>query len=874
MMLTAGTRLGPYEILTPLGEGGMGVVYKANDTRLGRTVALKFVKAEFNQRWEREARAIAALNHPHIATLYDVGDHEGSPYLAMEYVQGAPLKGPYPVKELIEYGIQMADALAAAHAAGIVHRDLKPGNILVTEKGSVKVLDFGLAKLAEKSVDGATAATQTMAIAGTPGYIAPEQLNGKPADARSDIFAFGCILYELVSGIRAFPGETMGAALASTALAEPKPLESAPAALEELIGRCLRKDPERRLQHMADARVMLEDLRYGAAPDGRPAEHAGATLAQSRRGALGWIAAVLASIAAVSFAALYLRQKPAELPVMRFTIGTPEKTALSTTANGPAPALVSPNGRRIAFSATAADSKSQIWVRTLDTLASQALPGTEGGTPEFWSPDSRSIGFTEGGELQRIDLAGGTPYTLADAPGFRGGSWGAGGVIVFAPESTGALMRVTASGGAPTPATKLEDGSRNTHRYPWFLPDGRHFLFGAGASGGRGERESIRIGSVDSLESKPLLAADSNAIYAQGYVLFLRDTTLMAQPFNAKRLALSGEAAPLAEQVQHMFAVRSTLLGLFSASATGLLTYQTGGGSGSQQLAWMDRNGKRLVAIGDPANLGRVQLSPDQNRAAVAVTEGNNTDIWIYDLVRNLRTRFTFDPAVDREAVWSPDGRTLVFSSNRQGHYDLYRKSSDGTGAEELVYSDGLDKYPTSWSPDGRFLLYWTCCDPKNGFETWVLPMPSGAKPFPLLQAAFNEWNAQFSPDGRWVAYQSRGSEQGKIYVVPFGPAGGIPGGKRQVSGEGAALPRWRRDGKELFYVASDGKLMAVGVGGKRGVFEFGPVKALFGPLRLQGYFYDAAADGQRFLIVAPAEQRTDTAPITVVQNWTAGLKK
>ena len=484
----------------------------------------------------------------------------------------------------------------------------------------------------------------------------------------------------------------------------------------------------------------------------------------------------------------------------------------------------------------------------------------------------------------KVDAAGGRPLTLADSPGLRGGSWSPAGIIVFAPDSTGALLRVAAGGGAAVPATKL-DASRgeNSHRFPWFLPDGRHFLFGAGranpgpvvaASTGGGDPVAIRIGSLDSTDSKVLLEADSNAIYSQGYLLFLRETTLMAQPFDAKRLTLTGEAVPLAEQVQHMFTTRSSLYGLFSASETGLLAYQTGLGSGNLLLTWMDPSGKRLATAGDPTNLGRIQLSPDQKSAAVAVTEGNNTDIWIYDLAHNLRTRFTFDPAVEREAVWSPDGRSIVFSSNREGHFDLYRKASDGTGVEELLYSDGLDKYPTSWSPDGKFLLYWACCDPKNGFHSWVLPMTAGAKPFALLETPVNEWNPQVSPDGRWVAYQSTESGRGEIYVVPFSPQGGATGGKRQVSTGGGVLCRWRRDGKALFYIAPGGKLMAAEVESKGGSFAAGQVKALFGPLRVQGYYYDVSADGQRLLAVVPAEQTTPAEPITVVMNWAAGLKK
>ena len=858
-----------YKITSKLGEGGMGEVYRATDTKLGRDVAIKVIPDAFASdagrmaRFAREAQVLAALNHPNIAAIYGVEERA----LVLELVEGPTLaertaQGSIPVEEALPIARQIAEAVEYAHERGIIHRDLKPANIKLTgpasgHPGRVKVLDFGLAKLTEQGKEGVTAPTQTMAIAGTPGYLAPEQLQGKPADARSDIFAFGCVLYELLSGRRAFPGNTLAASLAATALAEPKAIEGAPKELEKLVRRCLRKDPARRTQHMGDVRLALEDLEQ----DSESGKLSGAE-AQPAGSRLGWIAAALLGLAAVSITVIHLREKPAELPVVRLALLPPEKTRFS------GPALVSPDGRRIAFTTTSADGKSQSWVRALDAPAAQPVLGT--GRAAFWSPDSRAIGFTADGKLKRIDAAGGPPLTLADASALRGGSWSPQGVIVFAPDRTGALMRVAAAGGATAPATKLDAArGENTHRFPWFLPDGRHFVFSAGSSGS--DHMAIRIGSLDSLESKVLLEADSNAIYAQGYLLFLRETTLMAQPFDAKRLTLTGEAAPVAEQVPRW---TTTEYGLFSASETGLLAYQAGAEFDNLRLTWMDRSGKRLSTAGDPGNLGWMELSPDQKSAAVQVTERNNTDIWIYDLARGLRTRFSFDPAAEREAVWSPDGRIVLFNSDRKGRFDLYRKASDGTGAEELLYSDGLDKYPNSWSPDGKFLLY-SAIDPKTGYGIWVLPLGAGAKPYPWLQTRFFERNAQFSPDGRWVAYHSNESGRDEIYVIPFRPGGGAPGGKRQVSTAGGTLPRWRRDGKELFYIGLDQKLMAAEVGAKGGTFENGPVSALFGPLISgRGFLYDVAADGQRFLAVVPPEQGTNAEPLTVVQNWTAGLKK
>ena len=868
-----------YKIKSKLGEGGMGEVYRATDTKLGRDVAIKVIPEAFASdagrmaRFARESQVLAALNHPNIAAIYGVEESA----LVLELVEGPTLaeriaRGPMPVEEALAIVRQIADAVEYAHERGVIHRDLKPANIKLTGPGSghpgqVKVLDFGLAKLAEKGGEAGAALTQTMAISGTPGYLAPEQLDGKPADARSDIFAFGCVLYELLSGRRAFGGNTLAASLAATATAEPQPIGGAPKELEKLVRRCLRKDPRRRIQHMGDVRVALEDLKEESESGGDSA--AEARPAGSR---LRWTMAVaLLGLAAVSAGALYLRQKPVEPAVLRFTLSPPEKTFFRQAIGVPSPALMSPDGRRIAFTATSANGKSQLWVRALDALAAQPLPGTDGAVPAFWSPDSAAIGFGADGKLKRIDVAGGPPVAMAEAPALRGGAWSPRGVVVFAPDRTGNLMRVAAAGGPASPATKLDGaGGANSHRFPWFLPDGRHFLFSAGASGA--DHTAIRIGSLDSLESQPLLEADSNAIYARGYLLFLRESTLMAQPFDPKRLAFTGRAAPMVEQVQR---VSTAAYGIFSASETGLLAYQTVADLGNLRLTWMDRGGKRLSNAGGPADLGRMQISPDQKRVATAISEGNNTNIWIYNLASGQNSRFTFGNAVEQEPVWSPDGRVIVFASNGKGRFDLYRKASDGTGSEELLYADGLNKYPSSWSPDGKFVLYTAFGDPKTGNDVWVLPLAAGAKPFPLLQSPFDEGNAQFSPDGRWVAYQSNESGRFEIYVMPFGPEGGVPGGKRQISTASGISARWRRDGRELFYIALDGKLMAAETGAKGGPLEAGPVRELFGGFSTAlGYLYDVAGDGQRFLAVLPPERSTTADPLTVVQNWTAGLKK
>jgi Tol biopolymer transport system component len=633
----------------------------------------------------------------------------------------------------------------------------------------------------------------------------------------------------------------------------------APEKVRRLLRRCLEKDPRKRLRDIGDWAEALDPEVSAAAPS------------RSRFGTVGWVAWVAAGLFALSTAAvsfIHFREKPGQAPVVRATILPPENAAFSPFLGVAALPAVSPDGQRIVFSALTSDGKNQVWVRPLDSVSTQPLAGTGDGSFPFWSPDGRSIGFFAGGKLNRIDAAGGPTLALAEITGNpRGASWSAQGVIVFAPSNTGPLRKVPAAGGAISDATKFAAGE-NTHRWPWFLPDGRHFLFAAGLSGVN--RKAIRVGSLGTLESAKLLEADSDAIYSAGYLLFLRGTTLMAQPFDARRLALSGEALPVVERVQNG---QIASLGAFSVSANGLLAYA--GGAADFDLAWFDRKGTRAAALGDAAQFFRLNFSPDRRSLAVSITDqaSSNTDIWLYDVARNLRTRFTFDPAAEQQAVWSPDGRTLVFNSNRKGHFDLYRKPANGVGAEELLYADNLDKYPLSISPDGRFLLYHSTGGLKIGYDLWILPdplnAPGAARPYPFLHTPFNAQNAQFSPDGHWIAYQSDESGRFEIYAAPF-PG---PGGKRQISNSGGQYPRWRADGKELFYIAPDQRLMAAQIAIRGGEFETGEVHPLFGPLLTgNSYQYDVSADGQRILAITP--RQTASEPLTIVQNWPAGLKK
>jgi serine/threonine protein kinase len=888
LAIHAGQRVGPYEILAVIGAGGMGEVYRARDIRLSRDVALKILPEIFAAdpdrmaRFEREARVLAALSHPHIAAIHGLEESGTTRALVMELLEGPTLAdriaaGPIPLDEALPIAKQIAEALEYAHDHGVIHRDLKPSNIKVSTDGSVKVLDFGLAKaLQDEPVtadprDSPTlsmAATMPGVILGTAAYMSPEQAKGKPVDRRADIWAFGVVLFEMLTGKPLYSEDTVAETLASIIKEDP-PLDRLPSKTPPNIGnllrRCLDKDPRQRLRDIGEARITIERMSdASAAPVAAPPKS---------RERLAWsIAAVFLIAALTLFAFAYFRPAPEEKQAMRFFVSPPETWSLpmlTPTGASAAPLAVSPDGRRIAFLAKSTDGKYLLWVRSLDTLTAQALAGTEGASSPFWSPDSRFLGFFAGGKLKKIEVSGGPPITLCDAPAGRGGAWNREGVIVFTPTGNSAVQKVSASGGVPADATVFGQGE-TSHVWPRFLPDGQHFIYRANTGSVTGP---VYVASLDSAERKLLLNVDSgNILYTQGHLLFLRETTLMAQPFDARRLALTGDSFPIAEQIQASQTVNPN--GVFSASENGVLAYQTGAGTVGFQLVWFDRTGKQISALGDPARYSDLELSPDSKRASVSIPDqaGKGRDIWLYDMARGLRTRFTFDPADEFTSVWSPDGSRVVFNSRRRGHLDLYQKASSGAGTEELVLEDDLDKYPTSWSPDGRSILYVTGANtPRTGNDLFVLPLSGDRKPVPFLQTQFNEGPGQFSPDGRWIAYMSNESGGYEVYVAPF-PG---PGGKWQISTGVGAWPRWRRDGTEIFYLGFDGKMMAAAVNGKGSSFEVGDVKPLFETRAALGfrYPYDVSADGQRFLINTASEQ-TVSAPITVVVNWTAGLKK
>jgi Tol biopolymer transport system component len=836
--------LGPYEILAPVGAGGMGEVYQARDTRLDRVVAIKLSKEQFSARFEREARAAAQLNHPNICTLYDVGPN----YLVMELIEGETLAarleaGEVPTGQIVKLGSEIADALAAAHAKGIVHRDLKPGNIMLSKTGS-KVLDFGLAKS-----PGEETLTLTNAVIGTPAYMAPEQRAGKACDARTDIYALGLVLAEMATGQR-------------TPIGERPQLDSLPEGLAHVVERCLAPDPDQRWQ---TARDVKSELEWAGRQAPGPARAQGPVRAvRLWQGIAVTAMAVLAALVFVHF-----RGSPTETPVVYTSILAPEKTSFDFKTNL-GPVALSPDGKHMAFAATGEDGQSQLWIRSLDSDRAQPLPGTSNGRFPFWSPDSRWVAFFADRMLKKIDTHGGQPVRLAEASGASGGSWSAKGVIVFAPGMFAPLLKVSSEGGSTSKAVEEDVAMGTAHGFPWFLPDGEHFLF---VSWGGAGHMNLRVGSLSSTASQMIGETDSNVVYSQGHLLYLRDHSLLAQHFDSTSLRATREAVPIAGRVERFMELIS--VGAFSVSATGLLAYQTGEGAGLRQLTWLDSAGKAVGTIGEPLAFFDIEFSPDRKKLAASAPDMiGNYDIWLYDTARGLPTRFTSDPAGEYWSAWSKDGKSVIFNSTRKGHYDLYRKSADGSGPEELLYADDNDKVPVSWSPDGKHLLYFTGGGAR--FDLWLLPLTPERPGVPLKavsfhQTRFNELSPRFSPDGQWVTYSSDESGRYEVYVSPFSRIAE----KHRVSADVGVWPRWRQDGKAIFYIGKDDQLMTAEVRTSGETVEVGAARAVFGKaVSVGGCPYDISADGQRVLAALPAERRKTAEPITLVENWTAALKK
>jgi Tol biopolymer transport system component len=745
----------------------------------------------------------------------------------------------------------------------------------------VKVLDFGLAKawtgdpgdgsFSDSSQSPTLAHTGTHAgvILGTAAYMSPEQARGKTVDKRADVWSFGVVLYEMLTGGKLFEGETITDVIAAVVTREPDwtvlPKET-PRRVRRLLERCLRKDPRRRLPDAGAARLELAEVLAGETED--TALETVAAPARNPVRAVAWsLALAMGALAAgLGLGVLLARPSPDDR-VLSFEVDPPEGTSFYLHPERPGAVRVSPDGRMLAFTAER-EGQYRLYVRPLSATVARALPGTEGAQYHFWSPDSRSLGFFSGGKLRKIRVTGGggPPVALCDAPEVKGASWGSQGVIVFAPNFNTPIYRVSEGGGEATPVTALDAGRKDdSHRHPRFLPDGRHFLYLARVSGGSRD-SAVVLDSIEGGEEKVLLTSPAAAEYASGHLLFLRAITLMAQPFDPDRFELTGEAFPVAEGVQ--IPAAATALGVFSASQTGVLAYEPGGLVAGFRLVWRDREGDEVGVLGDEAPYWEVRLSPDGELALVLMSDagGGSSDAWLYEIARNLRTRLTFTEGEEWMAAWSPDGTSVFFGSSRGSAYDLYRKTVTGAEPEELIYETDRPKVPTSVSPDGRLLLF-SEQDPETSWDLWVLPLDEDeARPYPFLEGPFEEVVGMFSPDGRWVAYRSSESGRSEVYVVPF-PG---PGRKWQVSTEGGLWAEWRDDGREIFYQTIDGYVAAVAVEPRGEGLVFGPPRPLF-PLEVQesNFRYSPTPDGQRFLAVEPVGGQT-ALPITVVVNWTA----
>jgi len=897
MELNIGKRLGPYEIISRLGAGGMGEVYRARDSRLDRIVAVKILSShlsqnhEMRQRFEREARAISSLSHSNICALYDVGHEDGIDYLVMEFVDGESLaerlsKGPLPVDQVLRYAIQIADALDKAHRNGIVHRDLKPGNVMITKSGA-KLLDFGLAKLEDGNGSSASGlsnvATERVSltgegtILGTFQYMAPEQLEGQTADSRTDIFAFGAVVYEMATGKKAFTGKSQASLIGAILRDDPPTISTSqsmtPPSLDRLVKTCLAKDPEDRWQSAHD---LSQELRWIAEGGSQAGSNLPITTKAKTRERTAWIIAAVVGVIAIVLGISALIRPAAPAPqVLRFTVSPPEKSTISESS------AISPDGRFLTFTANDVDGKKNLWLRSLDSLVPKLLSGTEGAEFPFWSPDSRSIGFFAENKLKKIDVSGGRPQNLCDVSSSpRGGSWSNDGTIIFTPNFTTPLYKIPAAGGTPAQVTELDSTrSETTHRWPTFLPDGRRFLYYVG--GTADDTKTIFVGSLDSPQKTRLFDCDSRVVYASNeaegkhFLLFVRDKSLMAQSFDIHRLTLTGEIYRLADEVEVFGETGPTGYVAFSVSTDGTLAYR-GSDRTDVQFVMYDRTSKQSTTLGVPGTYAEPCLSPDFKRIVFVKAELQppSSDIWLLDIARSTPTRFTFSPSREVCPLWSPDGSRIVYSVSNSGQEALYQKDSAGVGKEELLLQTGSQLYADDWSRDGRYLIF-ESADPKTKFDLWILPMTGDRKPYPFLRTDFNETHSQISPDGRWVAYVSDESGRAEVYIQSFAPSGG----KWQISTGGGDQPKWRQDGKELFYISSARRLMAVSISPTMGsAIEAGiPVQLfeLFVPTRpLTGdrNDYVVMENGQKFIVCSFVD-REKARPIAIVSNRMTTVK-
>jgi eukaryotic-like serine/threonine-protein kinase len=893
MALAAGTKLGPYEITGAIGAGGMGEVYRARDTRLDRIVAIKVLpahladRAELRERFEREAKTIACLNHPHICTLYDTGHQDGIDYLVMEYLEGETLaqrlqKGSLPLEQVLQYAIEISDALDKAHRKGVTHRDLKPGNIMLTKSGT-KLLDFGLAKLRQEVVPAnvplselPTASDPLTAqgtIVGTLQYMAPEQLEGKEVDARTDIFSFGAVVYEMATGKRAFDGKSQASVISAIMSSEPAPMTTfqpmTPPALDRVVKKCLRKERDDRWQI---ARDITDELRWiaesgshtGVSVPGAPVR---SIRALSRREQVVGVGTVLLAVAIGSLATWNLRPSVAPAPklVTRTVINLPSGQQLAGLENGPAIAF-SPDGSHLVYVARQ-DGVQQLYLRAMDSLESKSIPGTERATAPFVSPDGQWIGFFADGKVKKISVSGGAAVILCDAGYSGGASWSSQGMITFSPTpNVTPLQQVPDAGGAPQPLSRLDKGDVS-HRWPEFLPGGKAVLFAAGPTAvtftnaqvavlplGAGQRRNLIQGAA-----QPRYAASGHLVYAQG-------GSLVAVPFDAQRLELTGAAVPVVEGV-----LQSPVTGAaqYSMSTTGSLAYVSGGLQATQlTLVWVSRHGVEQ-SLGAPERAYFApRISPDGKRVSAGITE-SEFQTWLYDLARETLTRFTFEGNYNPAAAWTPDGKRIAFESNKDGIPNLYWQLADGSGGLERLNNSEYIQVPMSWSSDGRLLAFIEV-NPTTGSDIWVLRM-NDRKAQPFIKSPFSEGAPAFSPDGRWLTYISDESGRYEIYVQPY-PG---PGGKWQISTDGGTEPKWNPNGRELFYRNGD-KMMVVDITTQPG-FAAGKPRMLFEARYerspVQSHNYDVSSDGQRFLMLKPTEQAA-TTQIIVVLNWFEELKQ
>jgi serine/threonine protein kinase len=887
--LKTGSKLGPYEILSSLGAGGMGEVYRARDTRLDRMVAIKVLldhqtsEPGLRERFEREARAISSLNHSHVCTLYDVGHQDGVDYLVMEYIEGETLaarlvKGPLPLDQVLKYAIEIADALGKAHRQGITHRDLKPGNIMLTKSGA-KLLDFGLAKLRQQASPAvpisqvstaAGAITAPGMILGTLRYMAPEQVEGKAADARADIFALGAVIYEMATGKKAFEGKSQASLIAAILEREPAPISSlqpmTPPALDRVVKTCLAKDPEDRWQNAQDLKRELGWIADGVSETSAPASR---SARRNMAGPVGWIVATIVVVVAVTLVVVSLLNKPSPAPRLQVSLPPPDNTSYSTNSRF----AISPDAKKIAFVADNSPTSQSLWIRSLDSTAAQSLAGTEGASNPFWSPDGKSVGFFADEELKTIGSDGGPVTTLAKALGIGGGTWGPDGTIVFQwGVEGGGLLSVSANGGPVSELTRVDANRKESaHRWPFFLPDGRHLLFQVKLTNPSQDGSVNQIHVLDLLTRKQtvLLRSDSNAEYANGYLLRVQQGSLMAQPFDISTLTLSGVPISLAEQVD----VARVGVADFSTSQSGSLTFEKF--DNTTKLVMYSREGKEIGQVGSPKQFGEVSLSPDGTRVATTFSDpyGRSRAIWVFELARGTSSRVTAEGIGADYPIWNSGGSELTYFVPAGGG-GIYLRSPDELGSSSVLVESVAMAQPDSISPDGKLLAYASFVAGK-GPRIWIhdfAPEKSGTKDYPLLGTDSNEFQAQFSADGRWLAYNSNETGREEIYVVPF------PGSSHsvQISTSGGSQPRWRRDGREIYYIAPDAKMMAAAIQFTGQSLQAATPKVLFqtriDSIGRSPHEYDVTADGRKFLINSRPEQAPQ--PITLYVNWTAALKK